>query len=132
VKANAPPDVLAKSGSFDRLTLKFSTEYLVDSRRGDFMKSKYKFILSLVFCLFVTNTLSALAQNEPKKRKVPHISAQQAYFLHQQGKIILLDVHRRHKKTRASILGAIYVDPKTIDRQRFRFPGDKIVGVYCE
>lgn len=70
--------------------------------------------------------------NEQKKRKVPHITAQQAYTLFQQGKIILVDVHPGPNKTHATIVGAFYVSAHEIQKRNVALPRDKLIGLYCE
>jgi len=85
-------------------------------------------ILSLFF--LTSNPFPVFAFSESEKAKVPHITAQQAFALFMQNKIILLDVHLSTNKRHASILGAIYTDPWKIDKKKFNFPKGKLVGVF--
>ena len=84
---------------------------------------------AILFVLTFLGAKHVIAEDDIKK-KVPHISAQQAFALFMQNKIILLDVHRSPNKRHASILGAIYTDPWKIDKKKFNFPKGKLVGVF--
>ena len=89
---------------------------------------------NIVFLLFITFLFSidpfvyALTKEEIKK--LPHISAYQAYVLFQQGKIIIFDVHPGPDKKRASVLGAYYLDKHKIDKLKLKLPQKQLIGVY--
>ncbi|MEJ5349174.1 MAG: hypothetical protein WHS46_10870 [Desulfosoma sp.] len=91
-----------------------------------------RLLVILVLIFAVCSPALARETNENKKRRVPHITAQQAYALFQQGKIILIDVHPGASKKHASIPGALYVSADRIDKGHVSLPKDKLLGLYCE
>ena len=86
------------------------------------------FLLFIAFLFSIDPFVYALTQEEIKK--LPHISAYQAYVLFQQKKIIIFDVHYRTNKKRASVLGAHYLDKKKIDKVKLKLPKKQLIGVY--
>ena len=89
---------------------------------------------NIVFILFTVFLFSiapfVYAQTKEEIKKLPHISAYQAYVLFQQKKIIIFDVHPGPNKKRASVLGAYYLDKKKIDKVKLKLPKNQLIGVY--
>ena len=94
---------------------------------------------NIVFLLFIAFLFSidpfVYAQNQSdidreEKKKIPRISARNAYTLFQQNKIIIFDVHPGPNKKRASVLGAHYLDKKKIDKVNLKLPKNQLIGVY--
>ena len=83
-------------------------------------------LLSIVFFLAVPPNGRALTPEEIKK--LPHITAIQAYYLFRQNKILLLDVH--DNKEKAEIIGAYYIPSKKIEKVKLKIPKGQLIGVF--
>ena len=88
------------------------------------------FSIAFLLLLFMGETNSIFADKYSEMEKIPRLSAQKAYALFQQKKIILFDTHPGENKTRASVVGAYYLDRTKVDRLKLKIPKNKLIGVY--
>lgn len=91
------------------------------------------FILFIAFLFGIDPFVYAQNQSDidrEEAKKIPRISARNAYILFQQNKIIIIDVHPGPNKKRASVLGAYYLDKKKIDKVKLKLPKKQLIGVY--
>ena len=108
-----------------------TTLHLVVNILWEELIMRHKIILSLlliVFFIAIPPSVRALTLEEIKK--LPHISATQAFYLFKQNKILLLDVH--DNKEKAEIVGAYYLPSKKIEKVKLKIPKDKLIGVFCD
>jgi hypothetical protein len=68
--------------------------------------------------------------NQDEIKKMPHITAIQAYILFKQNKILLLDVH--DGSDRSKIIGAYYIPSHKIRDVGLKIPRDQLIGVFCD
>ena len=90
------------------------------------------FILFIAFLFGIDPFVYAQRQSDidrEEAKKIPRITARNAYILFQQNKIIIFDVHPSANK-RASVLGAHYLDGKKIDKIKLKLPKNQLIGVY--
>lgn len=85
-------------------------------------------LFSIVVTVFIAGRVYGDDYSEMKK--LPRLSAQNAYILFQQKKIILLDVHPGENKHNASVLGAYYLDHLKVDKIKLKLPKEQLIGVY--
>lgn len=91
---------------------------------------RYRIVLSWFF-LSLIGIHPVMGQDAPPPdviKKMPHITASQAYYLFQQNKIILLDVH--DGRNRSKIIGAYYIPSKKIKDIKLKIPKDQLIGVF--
>ena len=91
------------------------------------------FMLFIAFLFSIDPCVYAQRQSDidrEEAKKIPRITARNAYVLFQQGKIIIFDVHLGPNKKRASVLGAYYLDKKKIDKVNLKLPKNQVIGVY--
>ena len=92
---------------------------------------RYKIIFLLLFLLFFLAIPPNGRALEPEEiKKLPHISAIQAFYLFKQKKILLLDVH--DFKEKSEIIGAYYIPAKKIEKVNLKIPKDQLIGVFCD
>ncbi|MCM2283289.1 MAG: hypothetical protein NDI81_00805 [Desulfobacula sp.] len=87
-------------------------------------------VFSIVMTVFIAGRVYGDEYSEMKK--LPRLSAQNAFILSQQKKIVLLDVHPGENKQKASVLGAYYLDHLKVDKMKLNFPKEQLIGVYCD
>ena len=88
------------------------------------------FFVGLLLSVPIGEVENSFADKYQEMKKIPRLSAQKAYALFQRKKIILFDTHPGENKTRASVLGAYYLDKKKVDRLNLKIPKNKLIGVY--
>lgn len=74
----------------------------------------------------------AYGMSAEERKSLRHITAQQAYILFKQSKILILDVHPRPNKKKASIIGANYLPSNVIKKSKIKIPKNTLIGVYCD
>lgn len=84
----------------------------------------------LILCMFFLVVSENAAVSEDLKKKVRHITAEQALYLHNAGKILLLDVHKgvKYKK----IIGAYEINPGILYRKntKLKISKTRLIGVF--
>ena len=94
---------------------------------------RHKIILSLLsMWLFFIAPHWGHALTKEEIKKLPHISAAQAYYLFHQKKIFLLDVHDVQNKKSSNIIGAYYFPSKKIKESKLKLPTKIVIGVFCK
>ena len=92
--------------------------------------NKICYALTVVFIFIVKASAYDPPMNAEEIKKLPHISAMQAYYLYKQGKIFLLDVHDIPGKKASEIIGAHYFPSKKIKKSKIKLPKKVIIGVF--
>lgn len=84
----------------------------------------------LILCMLFLIVSENAAVSEDIKKKVPHITAEQALYLHNAGKILLLDVHKGAKYKK--IIGAYEIDPAILYKKnlKLKISKKKLIGVF--
>ena len=119
---------------------------------SDMEKIKFKQIVIIFLILIMTNSMAFSATQrkvnfldktvQRQMAKIPRISAQQAYALFRQNRIVLVDTHwtRKHidqvnirehlKKFPSPIVGALTIPYPLVPRVRLKIPKNKMIACF--
>ena len=88
--------------------------------------------MCILTSLFLFVGTIAPSEGADVRKKVPHITAREAFALYETGRLILLDVHTAKNKTRSLLLGALYIPAYKIGKVKLKIPPNMVIGVFCD